>query len=55
MFNTANGSLPNVATVSRRELGPVSIKPDGTVETQVFYTVGGNISLDPGNAGPIIL
>lgn len=55
IFNSENGSIPNVVTVSGREVGPITPMPDGKIESQVFYTVGGNISFDVGNAGPIIL
>ncbi|MCC3473307.1 MAG: hypothetical protein JGK38_23920 [Microcoleus sp. PH2017_15_JOR_U_A] len=55
IFNSENGSVPNVATVSAREVGPITPTADGKIQTQVFYTVGGNIVFDVGNAEPIIL
>jgi hypothetical protein len=54
IFNRENGSIPKVATVTARELGPTAIAADGTLQAQIFYTVGGNLTFDPGNAGPII-
>jgi hypothetical protein len=55
IFNSENGTIPNVVTVSARELGPTAVAKDGSLQAQIFYTVGGNIIFDPGNAGPIIL
>lgn len=55
IFNAENGTIPNVATVSGREVGSIMPTANGGMESQVFYTVGGNISFDVGNAGPIIL
>lgn len=55
IFNAENGSIPNVATVSARELGPTAVKADGSLQTQIFYTVGGNLTFDSASAGPIIL
>lgn len=55
IFNGENGTVPNVATVSAREVGPITPTADGKIESQVFYTVGGTIQFDVGNAGPIIL
>ena len=54
IFNAENGSIPNVATVSARELGPTAVTADG-IQAQIFYTVGGNLTFDPASAGPIIL
>ncbi|MEG4883005.1 hypothetical protein QUB75_19690 [Microcoleus sp. K1-B6] len=54
VFNSENGTVPNVATVSARELGPTGQTADGTLQAQIFYTVGGNLTFNPGDAGPII-
>jgi len=55
IFNKENADIPNVATVSGRELGPVAVTADGTLRTQIFYTIGGNITFESGSAEPIIL
>jgi len=55
IFNAENGSIPNVATVSARELGPTAVRADGSLQAEIFYTVGGNLTFDPASAGPIIL
>lgn len=55
IFNSENGSVPNVATVSGREVGPIAPTADGKIETQVFYTIGGNLTFDLGTAGPIVI
>jgi hypothetical protein len=55
IFNSENGTLPNIATVSGRELGPISVAENGKLQAQVFYTVGGNLFFDAGEAGPILV
>lgn len=55
IFNAENGSIPNVATVSGREVGPIATKPNGSIETQIFYTIGGTLTFDAGTAGPIVI
>jgi len=55
IFNKENADIPNVATVSGRELGPVAVTADGTLQAQIFYTIGGNLTFESGSAEPIIL
>lgn len=55
IFNSENGSLPNVATISGRELGPTASRPDGKLQAEVFYTIGGKLVFDLGSAEPILL
>lgn len=55
LFNAENGTVPNVATVSGRELGQLSINAEGRIEVPIFYAVGGKLFIDPSNSDPIIL
>jgi hypothetical protein len=55
IFNKENVDIPDVVTVSARELSPIAALPDGTLQAQVFYTVGGTLTFESGTAGPIIL
>lgn len=55
IFNADNDTEPNIGTVSARELGPTSATLNGSLQAQIFYTVGGVLQFDPGNAAPIIL
>jgi hypothetical protein len=52
VFNAQDDSVPNIITVSAREMGPVSIT-DGIAQAQIFYTIGGNIIFIPENATPL--
>jgi hypothetical protein len=54
LFNAEDTTVPDISTVSGRELGPIATTPDGTLQTQVFYTVGGTLQFDPGNINPIV-
>jgi len=53
IFNAIDETLPNIGTVSARELGPTAAGPDGSLQAQIFYTVGGNLQFDPANVNPI--
>ena len=55
IFNAENGTVPNIATVSGREVGPITTNPNGRIETQIFYTIGGTLIFDAGTAGPIVI
>ncbi|MEG4010402.1 hypothetical protein QUA41_30745 [Microcoleus sp. Pol11C1] len=55
IFNGENGSIPDVATVSGKELGQTVIAADGRIEIPIFYAVGGKLFVDPTNSDPIIL
>jgi hypothetical protein len=45
-YNTDNGSLPNVVTVSGQELGQTFVDDTGKIITPIYYTVGGKIIAD---------
>ena len=55
IFNKQDADVPDVVTVSARELSPIAALPDGTLQAQVFYTIGGTLTFESGTAGPIIL
>jgi len=55
IFNSENGTLPNVATVSGRELGPTTVAPNGKIVVPIFFSIGGKLFVDPSNSDPIIL
>ena len=54
-FNTENGTLPNVATVTGQELGQTLVDPSGKIVTPIFYTVGGRIVADVSGSEPITI
>lgn len=54
IFNEQNGSLPNVATVSGKEIGAL-VDNNGKIEVPIFYSIGGRLFVDPSNSDPIIL
>jgi hypothetical protein len=54
IFNQENNTLPNIATVSAREMGPTTVTPEGSLQAQLFFTIGGNLTFDVDNVNPII-